>query len=112
MPRCYDLLERESGLVLGALRSTTRIVLRPAIAYYFGFSGELRTRFTTDRDIRKVRAMSAALTPALYDARIRFAVPSGIFSIPLSLLLRMVADWPSDDTLVGAAATVSFFGPP
>src|SRR5215467_1468180 len=42
-----------------------RIVLRPAIAYYFGFSGELRTRFTTDRDIRKVRAMSAALTPAL-----------------------------------------------
>ncbi len=26
----------------------------------------------------------------------RFAVPSGIFSIPLILLLRMVADWPCD----------------
>jgi hypothetical protein len=64
-----------------------RIVRRPLLAYHFGFSGELRTRFTTDRDIRKVRAMSAALTPALSDARMRFAVPSGIFSIPLILLL-------------------------
>jgi hypothetical protein len=90
-----------------------RIVLRPAIsAYHFGLSAKFRTRLTTDRDIRKVRAMSAALTPALNDARIRFAVPSGIFSIPLGLLLRMVADWSCDDALVGAAAAVSFLRPP
>ena len=58
------------------------------LAYHFG---DLRTRFTSDRDIRKARAMSATFTPALNDARMRFAVPSGIFSIPLILLLRMVA---------------------
>src|SRR5215831_11009679 len=82
------------------------------LAYHLGFSGELRTRFTTDRDIRKVRAMSAAFTPALNDARMRFAVPSGAFSIPLILSLRMLADWPGDDALVGAAAAVSFLRPP
>jgi hypothetical protein len=81
-----------SSFLLGAQGSTgRRIVLRPAIsAYHFGLSGKFRTRFTMDRDIRKVRAMSAAVTPALNDARMRFAVPSGIFSIPL----RMVSDWP------------------
>ena len=61
------------------------------LRYHFG---EPRTRFTTDRDIRKARAMSATFTPALNDARMRFAVPSGIFSIPLILLLRMVVVWP------------------
>jgi len=84
-----------------------RIVLR--LAYHFG---ELRTRFTTDRDIRKARAMSATFTPALNDARMRFAVPSGIFSIPLILLLRMVVVWPCDDALVPAAAVVLLLGPP
>ena len=47
----------------------------------------------------------------LNDARMRFAVPSGIFSIPLILLLRMVVVWP-DDALVAAAAAVSLLGPP
>ena len=84
-----------------------RIVLR--LAYHFG---ELRTRFTTDRDIRKARAMSATFTPALNDARMRFAVPSGIFSIPVILLLRVVVVWPCDDALVAAAAAVSLLGPP
>jgi hypothetical protein len=79
------------------------------LAYYFA---DLRTRFTSDRGIRKVRAMSATFTPALNDARMRFAVPSGIFSIPLILLLRMVAVWPCDDALVAAAAAVSLLGPP
>jgi len=82
------------------------------LAYHFGFSGELRMRFTTDRDIRKVWAMSAAFTPALNDARMRFAVPSGICSIPPILSLRVLADWPGDDALVGAAAAVLLLGPP
>ena len=84
-----------------------RIVLR--LAYHFG---EPRTRFTTDRDIRKARAMSATFTPALNDARMRFAVPSGIFSIPVILLLRVVVVWRCDDALVAAAAAVSLLGPP
>jgi hypothetical protein len=42
----------------------------------------------------------------------RFAVPSGIFSIPLILLSRMVVVWPCDDALVPAAAAVSLLGPP
>jgi hypothetical protein len=58
-----------------------------------------------------VRAMAAGLTPAFNDARMRFAVPSGILSIPLSLLLRIVADWPCDDALVGAAGALSFLRP-
>ena len=89
-------------LVAGTPICAWWIVLR--LAYHFG---ELRTRFTTDRDIRKARAMSATFTPALNDARMRFAVPSGIFSIPLILLLRMVVVWPYDDALVAAAAAVS-----
>jgi hypothetical protein len=83
----------------------------PRSANHFNFSVELRTRCTTDRDIRKVRAMAAGLTPAFNDARMRFAVPSGILSIPVSLLLRIVADWPCDDALVGAAGALSFLRP-
>ena len=82
------------------------------LAYHFGFSGELRMRLTADRDIRKVRAISAAFTPALNDARMRFAVPSGICSIPPILSLRVLADWLGDDALVGAAAAALRSGPP
>src|SRR6516225_6668488 len=82
------------------------------LAYHFGFSGELRMRLTADRDIRKVRAISAAFPPALNDARMRFAVPSGICSIPPILSLRVLADWLGDDALVGAAAAALLLGPP
>ena len=58
-----------------------------------------------------MRAMAAGLTPAFNDARMRFAIPSGILSIPLSLLLRIVADWPCDDALVGAAGALLFLRP-
>src|SRR5262249_12853269 len=106
----------QSGPVLkegqGSFPAGWRIVLRRRSAYRFGFSVELRRRCTTDWDIRKVRAMAAGLTPALNDARMRFAVPSGILSIPLILLLRIVTDWPCDDAPVGAAGAVSFLGPP
>jgi hypothetical protein len=54
------------------------------VAYRFGFSVELRTRFTKDWDILNVRAMAAGSIPALNDARIRFALPSGISSISLA----------------------------
>jgi len=94
--------DRQDGGLCGGRRS----------AYHFGFSDELTMRFTRDWDIRKVRAMAAGLTPALNDARMRFAVPAGILSIPLTFLLRMAADWPCGDAPVGAAAAVSFLGPP
>jgi hypothetical protein len=42
----------------------------------------------------------------------RFAVPSGIFSIPVILLLRVVVVWRCDDALVAAVAAVSLLGPP
>ena len=107
------MLEQESSLALGARRSTARrIVLRQRLTYHFGFSGELRMRLTADRDIRKVRAISAAFPPALNDARMRFAVPSGICSIPPILSLRVLADWLGDDALVGAAAAALRSGPP
>src|SRR5690348_13618523 len=110
VPSWDGMLERESSLALGARRSTAqRLYCSQRLAYHLGFSGELRTRFITDRDIRKVRAMSEAFTPALNDARMRFAVPSGIFSIPPILSLPMLANWPGDDALVAAAA-VSLLG--
>lgn len=52
----------------------------------FGFSVELKTRFTKDRESLNVRAMVAGLIPALNDARIRFALPSGISLISLIFL--------------------------
>jgi hypothetical protein len=105
------MLERERAVSLSA-RADRRhggLYCSQRLAYHLSFSGELRTRFTTDRDIREVRAMSEAFTPALNDARMRFAVPSGIFSVPPILSLRMLANWPGDDALVAAAA-VSLLG--
>src|SRR3984893_15812369 len=46
--------------------------------------------------------MVAGLSPALNDARMRFAFPSGISSIPL-VLLRNAADGSSGDAPVAAA---------
>src|SRR6266480_7109448 len=75
-PRAVGLAER---MIAAAIADADRVD-EPGgrSAYHFGFSVELRTRCTTDWDIRKVRAMAAGLTPALNDARMRFAVPSGI----------------------------------
>ncbi len=61
-------------------------------AYRFGFSVELKTRFTKDWDIFNVRAMAAGLSPAPNDARMRFSLPSGISSFSLIFLLRDVPD--------------------
>ena len=83
---------------------------RASFDYRFGLSAKLRTRFTKDWDIRNVRAMAAGLTPALNDAMIRFALPSGISSISLIFLLRNAADWPRDDVPVAAAIAVSLLG--
>jgi hypothetical protein len=85
-------------------------VRRPV--YRFGFAAEeLRTRFTKDWDIRNVRAMAAGLTPAMNDARMRFAFPSGISSIPLAFLLRPATDWPCDDVPIAATSVaVSLLG--
>jgi len=47
-----------------------------------------------------VRAMVAGLMPALNDARIRFALPSGISSISPIFLSRDAAGWPFDDFVV------------
>lgn len=39
---------------------------------------DCRTRRTSEREIPNVRAIAAGATPALNDARMRFALPSGI----------------------------------
>jgi hypothetical protein len=56
--------------------------------------------------------MAASLTPALKDARMRFALPSGISSISLTFLLRGAADWTCVDVPIAAAAAVLFLGVP
>jgi len=43
-------------------------------------------RFTTDGDTRNMRAMAVGLSPAPKEARMRFALPSGISSTRLSSL--------------------------
>jgi hypothetical protein len=75
-PRTVGFAERKAA---AAIADADR-VYEPGgrSAYHFAFSVELRTPCTTDWDIRKVRAMAAGLTPALNDARMRFAVPSGM----------------------------------
>jgi hypothetical protein len=55
-------------------------------ADHLGFSTELKMRFTKALDILNVRAMVAGLIPALNDARMRFALPSGIWSLSPSFL--------------------------
>jgi len=79
-------------------------------AYRFGLSFELKTRFTKDWDILNVRAMAAGLTPALNDARMRFALPSGISSIWLIFLWRVIAGWLCDDVPVAGAVATLFLG--
>src|SRR3954470_22651273 len=46
--------------------------------YRFGFSAPLRMRLTQDCGIRKFRAIAAGFSPALKEARIRFAFASGM----------------------------------
>src|SRR5216684_2697603 len=91
-------------------RTAVAVIWLRRSAYRFGFSVEFRRRFTKDWGIRNVRAMAAGLTPALNDARMRFAFPSGISSIPLIFLSRNAADWPCEDVPVAAAIAVSFLG--
>src|ERR1051325_3769684 len=55
--------------------------------YFFGFCAPFRMRFTKDWGIRKFRAMAARFSPALKDARTRFAFASGILQ---SVQLRVV----------------------
>lgn len=50
----------------------------------YGLVFDRRTRRTTDKDIPKVRAIAAGLSPALNDARIRFTWPSGIRTASLA----------------------------
>jgi hypothetical protein len=90
------------------IRATSVDRLEPAreSLYRFGFSTELKTRFTKDWDILNVRAMAAGLIPAVNDARMRFALPSGISSISLIVLLRDAAD----GVPVAPAVAVLFLG--
>src|SRR6266851_9103372 len=96
----------------GATSGSPAVIWLRRSAYRFGFSVEFRRRFTKDWGIRNVRAMAAGLTPALNDARMRFAFPSGISSILLIFLSRNAADWPCEDVPVAAAIAVSFLGAP
>jgi hypothetical protein len=76
------------------------------LAYPFGFSAELRTRRTSDWDIREVRAIAAGLRPALNEAWMRFTFPAGTSSRPLILLLRRGR--PGGDAPISAAEAGSF----
>ncbi len=81
-------------------------------SYRSGVSPALKTRFTRDRDILNVRAMAAGFMPALNDARMRFALPSGISSISLIVLLRNAAVWPCDEVPVAAGTAGSLLRVP
>jgi hypothetical protein len=83
-----------------------QVLIGKQTGYLFGFSAELKTRFTKDWDILNVRAMEAGLIPALNDARIRFALPSGISSNSLIFLSRRAADLSWVGIPVAATATV------
>jgi hypothetical protein len=87
-------------------------LIEHCVRYRSGASPALKTRFTRDRDILNVRAMAAGFMPALNDARMRFALPSGISSISLIVLLRNAAVWPCDEVPVAAATARSLLRVP
>src|SRR5215475_12682492 len=111
MPRCYDLLERESGLVLGALRSTTSDCAAASDSLLFWFLWRAQNAIYHGSGYSKGAGNVRSLNSCPERRANQICCSFGDLLNPSELLLRMVADWPSDDTLVGAAATVSFFGP-
>jgi hypothetical protein len=109
MRKVHQIVDRQHVVVYRVLADENSVYQRLPV-YRFGFcEEELRTRFTKDWDIRNMRAMAVGLTPAMNDARMRFAFPSGISSIPLALLLRPVTDWPCDDVPIAATSVAGSF---
>jgi hypothetical protein len=56
--------------------------------------------------------MAAGLIPAVNDARMKFALPSGISSISLAFLVRDTADWTCGDVTVAVAVAILSMGAP
>ena len=67
-------------------------------------------RRTADWDMPNVRAIAAGLTPALKDARMKFAFPCGTSSIPSALGTCPAMDWPRDDVALDRARLAGFWG--
>ena len=63
----------------------------PGYASRFGLFVDLMTRLTRDSDTLKVRAIAAGFSPALKDARMRFAFHSGSSSTVLAVF-RVAVD--------------------
>jgi hypothetical protein len=92
------LLDSDAADNLAVWADGARFYACRVYAYRFGFSVDLMTRLTRDGGTWNVRAIAAGFSPALKDARMRFAFPSGSSSTVLTVFWIAADRGTAEDT--------------